>query len=146
MHPDARPASSSGVPTIRGADGRRSLGALGEELAAAHLRRLDFAILARNVRTRHGEIDLIAWDGRVLAFVEVKTRRASSSATAATGPDPLAGLGVRQRVRLRRLAAAWLAEGVAHRPTARTIRFDAIGVTVDRRGRLLRLEHLAGAW
>ncbi|HWD10618.1 MAG TPA: YraN family protein [Solirubrobacteraceae bacterium] len=146
MHPDARPARSSAPPAIRGPGARRSLGALGEELAAAHLRRLDFAVLARNVRTRHGEIDLIACDGSVLAFVEVKTRRASSGTTAGPGPDPLAGLGVRQRVRLRRLAAAWLADGAAHRPTARTIRFDAIGVTVDRRGRLLRLEHLAGAW
>jgi putative endonuclease len=143
---EGRPASASAPAAIHGSDGRRSLGALGEEIAAAHLRRLDFAILARNVRARHGEIDLIAWDGSVLAFVEVKARRASSGAGAGAGPDPLAGLGMRQRVRLRRLAAAWLAEGLAGRPTARTIRFDAIGVTVDRHGRLLRLEHLAGAW
>ncbi len=54
------------------------LGRLGEELAAAHLRRLGFATLARNVRTRHGEIDLIVFDGRTLAFVEVKTRLARS--------------------------------------------------------------------
>jgi putative endonuclease len=128
-------------------DPRRALGRRGEELAAAHLLRLDFAIVARNVRTRHGEIDLIVWDGSVLAFVEVKTRRASTRARGPnTLPDPLAGLRVRQRARLRRLATAWLSEEGVDRPRARTIRFDAIGVTVDRRGRLLRLDHLEGAW
>lgn len=127
-------------------DRRRALGRRGEELAAAHLGRLDFTIVARNVRTRHGEIDLIAWDGSVLAFVEVKTRSARPGAAPGAVPDPLAGLRGRQRARLRRLAAAWLAEGVVRRPSARTIRFDAIGITVDGRGRLLRLDHLAGAW
>jgi len=44
------------------------------------------------------------------------------------------------------LAAAWLREQRAVRPRARTIRFDAIGVLVDARGALRRLEHLEGAW
>lgn len=50
-------------------DARRALGVLGEDLAVEHLRRLGFVIVGRNVRTRHGEIDLIAFDGQVLAFV-----------------------------------------------------------------------------
>jgi putative endonuclease len=145
VHPDRTPSSSSRPSPIRRADDRRGLGVLGEELAAAHLRRLDFTIVARNVRTRHGEIDLIAWDGSVLAFVEVKTRRASARGSGWRA-DPLEGLRGRQRARLRRLAVTWLAEGAARRPAARTIRFDAIGVTVDGRGRLLRLDHLADAW
>ena len=45
------------------------MGRLGEELAAAHLSRLGFSELERNARTRHGEIDLIAFDGRTLVFV-----------------------------------------------------------------------------
>jgi putative endonuclease len=102
--------------------------------------------VARNVRTRHGEIDLIACNGSVLAFVEVKTRRAPPGAAPGSLPDPLASLRARQRARLRRLAAAWLAASDVRRPTARTLRFDAIGVTVDASGRLLRLDHLAGAW
>ena len=104
-------------------------------------------MLARNVRTRRGEIDLIAYDGATLVFAEVKTRR-----DLARQPDhglaqhPLAGLRARQRERLRSLAAAWLREQRAVRPRARTIRFDAIGVLVDARGGLQRLEHLEGAW
>ena len=126
-------------------DGRRALGRLGEDLAARHLEALGFAILARNVRTRHGEIDMIAFGARTLVFVEVKTRRISARRGHALDPDPLAGLAVGQRMRLRRLAAAWLASAEA-RPSASTIRFDAIGVIVDRCDRLQRLDHLEDAW
>ncbi|HEY4098389.1 MAG TPA: YraN family protein [Baekduia sp.] len=52
-------------------DPRQHLGRLGERLAAEHLERLGCAIVARNHRTRFGEIDLVACDGRTLIFVEV---------------------------------------------------------------------------
>lgn len=131
----------------RPADHRRALGALGERLAAAHLERLGFAILARNARTRYGEIDVIAFDGRTLIIVEVKTRKVGAR-THRIRPDqqPLAWLRPRQRARLRRLATAWLADEKHVRPTARTIRFDAIGVVLDGKGRLLRLDHIEAAW
>src|SRR3954447_9313516 len=70
-------------------DLRHSLGAVGERLAAEHLERRGFEILERNFRTRWGELDLVAYDGRVLAFCEVKTRRAGGSrggALEAVGP------------------------------------------------------------
>jgi putative endonuclease len=132
-------------PSAVGTDQRRALGRLGEELAAAHLQRLGFAMLRRNVRTRHGEIDLIAFDGRTLAFVEVKTRRLSARGLR-PDQEPLAWLRPRQRARLRRLAVAWLARERHIRPSAHTIRFDAVGVIVDCNNRLLRLDHLEGAW
>jgi putative endonuclease len=56
-------------PTNSPREARRALGASGEALAAEHLRRLGYQLLARNVRTRHGEIDLIAFDGRTLVFI-----------------------------------------------------------------------------
>jgi putative endonuclease len=128
-------------------DARRALGRRGEELAAAHLRAKGFRTLARNVRTRHGEIDLIAFDGRTLVFAEIKTRRIGSR-QAGIRPDqqPLVGLGARQRARLRRLAAAWLREAGARRTVVRTIRFDAIGVAIDTRGKLRALQHVEAAW
>ena len=61
---------------------RLQLGRRGEQLAALHLERLGFEILARNERTRHGEIDLIACDGETIVFAEVKTRLARSAAPA----------------------------------------------------------------
>jgi putative endonuclease len=135
------------TPEPANANARRTVGRLGEDLAAQHLRRLGFETLARNVRTRYGEIDLIVFDGRVLAFVEVKTRQAGFGGRAIR-PDqePLPWLRPRQRARLRRLARAWLSDERQARPRARTIRFDAVGVILDGRGRLLRLEHLEAAW
>jgi putative endonuclease len=99
------------------------------------------------VRARAGEIDLIAFDGETLVFAEVKTLRVrATTARPAAAPQPLQWLRYRQRARLRRLAVAWLSDGSHVRPTARTIRFDAIGVTVDAADRLVRLEHIEGAW
>lgn len=128
-------------------DGRRALGKLGEDLAVAHFRRLDFVVVARNVRTRHGEIDLIAFDSRTLVFAEIKTRRASNRRRGLCPEDqPLAWLKFSQRTRLKRLACAWLYENSHTRPKAHTIRFDAVGVIVDGSDQLLRLDHIEGAW
>jgi putative endonuclease len=126
---------------------RRALGRRGEDLAAAHLRALGFAAIARNVRTRHGEIDLIVFDGRALVFVEVKTRCVSACRRAIRDDqDPLRGLGARQRARLRRLAAAWLRDERGSRPSAETIRFDAIGVVLDTSGTQRRIDHVEGGF
>ncbi len=47
---------------------------MGEDLACAELRRRGYAILARRYRTRYGDIDVIAREGGVVVFVEVKAR------------------------------------------------------------------------
>jgi putative endonuclease len=126
-------------------DARRELGRAGESLAAAHLRGLGFAIVARNQRTRHGEIDLIAFDGHTLVFAEVKTRRVPTRPRLEIEPL-LAALSPRQRARLRRLSAAWLAREDRSVPFAQAIRFDAIGVAIDGTGALRGLEHIPAAW
>jgi putative endonuclease len=128
-------------------DARRALGRSGEDLAVHYLRGLGFVVLARNVRTVRGEIDVIARRGPLLVFAEVKTRRIGARQRSPREDQlPLGGLGARQCVRLRGLAAAWLAENRARPPTPRTIRFDAIGVVLDTSGRVRRLEHIEGAW
>jgi putative endonuclease len=139
--PTAHAAGRAG----RDGDPRRALGTLGEQHAAAHLQRLGFQVLARNVRTRHGEIDLIAFASGVLVFVEVKTRRSGTRKPDST-VHPLEGLQPPQRLRLRRLALAWLSDRGRERPRAHTIRFDAIGVVLGARDQLVRLDHLEGAW
>jgi putative endonuclease len=129
-------------------DPRHDLGRAGEALAAEHLRLCGFAIVARNQRTRHGEIDLIAFDGHTLVFAEVKTRRVSTRPRRSRrDADPLlSALSPRQRSRLRRLSAAWLAREGRNVPFAQTIRFDAIGVAIDGAGELQALEHIPDAW
>jgi putative endonuclease len=122
-------------------DQRRQLGATGEQLAADHLERLGLQIVDRNYRTRFGELDIVALDGTArIVFCEVKTRVAYGTAR-----DPLESLHPQKQAQVRQIARRWLAER-HDRPRARDLRFDAIGITLDRRGRLLRLDHLEGAF
>jgi putative endonuclease len=147
--PESPPPASAQRSTAKRAHVRgRLLGRLGEELAAAHFRELGFTVLARNARSRHGEIDLIACNEDVMVFAEVKTRRvAAGIRRPRSHQEPLAWLRARQRARLRKLAIAWLADPANVRPWARAIRFDAIGVSVDSStGQLARLDHIEGAW
>jgi putative endonuclease len=119
-------------------DPRREIGQRGEQYASEHFARLDYEVLARNCRVGRGELDLVVYDGTTLVFVEVKTRR--------DGPvPPLASLGVRKRTQLRRLAVRWLMERTVE-PRPQELRFDAVGVIVDARGRLLSLEHVESAF
>ena len=83
-------------------DPRQTLGRRGEELAAEHLERLGYRVIARNYRTRFGELDLVATDDDVLVFCEVKTRRA--------GGDPWENLGAAKRRQVRSMGRAWLSE------------------------------------
>jgi putative endonuclease len=134
---------AAGTPAARSGatDQRLRLGRRGEQLAALHLERLGFEILARNQRTRHGEIDLIACDGETIVFAEVKTRLASPGG--APAPE-LAWPATRQRRRLRRLARAWLTATRRSRPFAPNVRFDLVRVLLGDSQRLLALEHLPG--
>jgi len=58
-------------------------GKWGEARAAEELQRLGYAVLARRYRTRFGEIDIVARDGRTLVFVEVKARATARYGSAA---------------------------------------------------------------
>ena len=122
------------------AEERNELGRHGEQLAAEHLARRGFEIVDRNYRTRWGELDLVAFDGRTLAFCEVKTRCSSG-----TRVQPLEAIRTLKRSQVRKMAGHWLLQR-RERPHADELRFDAIGVIVDRSGRLLALEHLEGAF
>jgi putative endonuclease len=132
--------SSTQTATAGSSDPRRALGALGEQLALAHLERLGFELVTRNHRTRWGELDLIVFDGTTIAFVEVKTRRASGRAGSA-----LEAVAPGKQLRVRRMAAAWLAE-VSQRPRSAELRFDVVAITVDAHGALLRLDHVEAAF
>ena len=111
---------------------RLQLGEEGERLAARFLEARGYRIVARRWRGAGREIDLIAEKGDVVAFVEVKTRRA-----------PLAppALAVNRRKRNQLAAAARLAEA---RWPARAFRFDVVSVVVEKG--LVRVEHLADAF
>ncbi len=114
---------------------RQILGRQGEDLAATALEAAGFEIVARNVRTRLGEVDMVARDGRFLVFVEVKTRRGDRFGTGAEA------VGWRKQERLRRLAAAYLGKAVETTP----IRFDVVDVAL-RKGMPPEVRHIPGAF
>ena len=114
----------------RGAAARRS-GRGAEVLAAIWLMAKGYKILGFRLRTPHGEIDILARRGPVLAVVEVKRRRTLEEARGAVSPD--------QQRRLLRAAAS-----VAGRERAladRRIRVDLFALAPG-----ARPYHIADAW
>jgi putative endonuclease len=121
---------------------RQRLGKAAEDLVAARLAAAAWEIVERNARTRQGELDIVALDGRALVFVEVKAGRDG----ALYGPErPVLAVGPQKQRRIRRLATAWMSER-RDLPRYDSIRFDAVGVTYDHSGRVVGYEHLEGAF
>jgi len=119
-------------------DVRHTAGQQGEEHAAQHFQRLGFEVLARNHRTRFGELDLVVYDGSTLVFVEVKTRRSGTR-------EPWENLHEVKRSKVRRMAIAWLTEA-PDRPFGAELRFDGVAILLDAAGDLVRLDHLEAAF
>ncbi len=116
---------------------RRTVGRIGEEAAAAALTAHGYLILHRNVRSRFGEIDLVAAHGSELVFVEVKTRTREDHGRPFDAIHPL-----KQR-RLARLALSYLRD---RNLPDRAVRFDAVSVRVTLDGRVEQVEILANAF
>ena len=98
---------------------RLNKGAQGEQIAADYLKRLGYRIQERNYRCRQGEIDIVAWDGTALVFVEVRTRSGSGIG------EPLASVDRRKQERITRVAAAYVQE---HQVRDTGLRFDVVAV------------------
>ncbi len=134
--------SRSREPAATGAARPAGVGEAGESAAAAHLQARGWRLLARNARTRWGELDIVALDGATLVFIEVKARRGGGPGSAELA---LESIGPRKRVQVRRLARAWLA-GPANPGGYREIRFDAIGVSIGPSLRANAIRHLRAAF
>lgn len=107
---------------------------LGEDAAAGLLERKGMRILARNWRIRLGELDLVAMEGSTLVFVEVKCRVRDQLY------DPALAVDHRKRLRLRRVAEAYLA---LEHPRYADCRFDVVSVVP---GSPVRIRHLVNAF
>ncbi|HMN30710.1 MAG TPA: YraN family protein [Caldilineaceae bacterium] len=127
-------------------DGRRRLGAAGEQLACQALEGAGLTILTRNWRCARGEIDIVAQEegadftalGAVvpwLVLVEVRTRRGAGFGTA------LQSLTPRKQAKLREVAAHYVQATAWPGPW----RIDVVAVQMDGQGRLLAVEHIRHA-
>ena len=110
-------------------------GALGEDLAAAYLEGRGMRVIARNYRCRQGEIDLIAWEGETLCFVEVKTR------TSCTVGLPREYVTAKKQEKLRSAALLYLSERGLDCPA----RFDVAEVYL-KAGRKVRINYMENAF
>jgi len=109
-----------------------NLGRHAEDLAAAHMARAGWVILARNYRAGPKEIDIIARRGHTIAFIEVKARAQGDAAYTITGL---------KRRHLAYAAQRWLNDNPD--PTAE-YRFDAITVCFKHGKQVI--EHYENAW
>ena len=111
-----------------------AVGRFGEEVAVQHLRGIGMAVVDRDWRCRDGELDVVARDGDVLVFCEVKTRRGTRYGR------PVEAITPAKAKRLRDLARMWLADSRSH---AGGLRFDVVEVLLSTQ-RGTQVEHLRG--
>jgi putative endonuclease len=117
---------------------RLPLGLRGERHAAHYLRRKGYKIVARGTRSRRGELDLVAVDGRTVVFVEVKTRRIAS--------DESPAVAVTEE-KQRRIARAALIFLKGHGLLEHAARFDVVAVVWPRESRQpTSVEHFVNAF
>jgi len=115
---------------------RQRVGSLGEQIAAEHLRAKGYRVLERNVRLAQGEIDIVAQDGDVLAFVEVRTKRGSQM-------GPLEeSIPERKKQKLRQLVDLYLQ---TRQINGAQIRIDAVLIDMGPDGSPRRIELIKDA-
>ncbi len=134
---DPTPSPRWPVPLLARFFSRGDRGRLGEAIAKRHFRRAGYRVVARNVRMRAGEVDLIARARTVLVFVEVRTRQPSSPLS------PEESVDRRKQSHLVRAAQEWLAR---HPHPKFHIRFDVVAVELDDAHKLHRFAHYERAF
>jgi putative endonuclease len=114
-----------------------SLGRRGERAAERFLRGKGYRILDRGCRSRVGEIDLVALEGRTIVLVEVKTRRSGEGGT------PAEAVGQEKQRRLTRAALGYLK---ARNLLEQRARFDVVAVTWPEGSRRPVIDHFQNAF
>jgi putative endonuclease len=115
---------------------RQRLGRWGETVAARHLQQAGYCVIERNYRCPEGEMDIVARRGNQWVFVEVKTRRGNRHGA------PEEAVTVSKAARLLRIGESYLQE---HQLVDVDWRVDVVAVELDRRGALIRVDHIENA-
>jgi len=114
---------------------RRETGILGEKLAAEFLRERGYRIIETNYRCPEGEVDIVAWHGDSLVFVEVRTKRSRQFGSPEESITPI------KKERLRLVAAHYRED---HDGLPEQWRIDVVVVELDR-GQPARIELIENA-
>ncbi len=110
---------------------RAQRGHAAEDAAVALLRSKGYRIVVRNYRCRQGELDIVAFDGDELVFVEVRSRASASHG------DALDAIGVKKQQQVARVAQVYLSR---ENPKFSSCRFDLVAQTGE------QLEHIIDAF
>jgi putative endonuclease len=113
-----------------------ALGRFGEDVAARHLQSLGWRIIARRWRSGHNDLDLVAFDGNEVVFVEVKARSGIGYGWPEEAVGPAKQRELRRASWVYLMKAGW---------TARPYRIDVIGVVILPDGRPPQLRHFRSA-
>ncbi|MEX0684745.1 MAG: YraN family protein [Balneolales bacterium] len=108
----------------------------GEDLAAEFLEDKGYVILDRNYKFMRGEVDIIAYVGREIVFVEVKTRSSLRFGT------PEEAVNEEKKVQIKKVAEAWLHE---RKMEGAPVRFDVISI-LEPKGKDKRIKHFEAAF
>jgi len=120
-----------------GSKARKNLGDLGERLAAGKLTELGYRVICTNWRCAIGELDIVAWHGECLTFIEVRTRRGLQAGTPEESVTPA------KQQRLQNLVEAYLyahTELYDSRGQPPPCRIDLAAVEFEPGGKLIRLD------
>jgi len=104
---------------------KKELGQKGEELALRFLKKNGYRLIERNYTCKMGEVDIVAREKDILAFIEVKTRK-----TTTFGPPQMA-VDQRKQEQLSRVALHYLKEKRLERIKAR---FDVVAILLSPKG------------
>jgi putative endonuclease len=116
-------------------DYRKRVGREGEDKGVGYLREKGWTILERNYRAERGEIDIVALDGDVLVFVEVKTKRHNSFG------EPESWVDQRKQMQIGKVAQAYIQQ---HNIYDKDCRFDVIGIVNC--GQNIEIRHIKDAF
>ena len=106
-------------------------GKLGEDIAVEYLKKQGLKIIERNFRIRGGEIDIVALDGSILAFVEVKTRRSNEFGSPLEAITPW---------KLRALVKSAQFYKVKHPRLPEAMRIDAVAIVLYNQNNVISIE------
>lgn len=113
----------------------KELGDWGEHRACIYLKKNNYCLLKRNFRTRQGEIDIIARQNDIIAFIEVKTRKSKKYGF------PVEAVNKKKQKKIQSLARCFLQRKDY---SCYRVRFDIICIIIS--GNKARLRHMKNAF